>query len=230
MAQFPFPRGNFYFFKFYSGVQLINKQYDNFRWTAKGLSHTYTHIHSPQMPLPSELSHNIAQRSMCYTIGPCWLSILNTAVCTSLSQTPELHLFFRVGPLLADAPAFLHQRMSYFTTVPSEKSAVIWIIASEALSGCFPVFFFSFTQLHYDMLGHRFLLIYTLVFAKLLESLGLCLSPDLLSFQPLFLQTLFLQCTFSSSSQRLMTCLLIFSQGSHRHSSVFNFFSLVQIG
>ena len=48
--------------------------------------------------------------------------------------------------------------------------------------------------------GHGFLLIFTLVFAKFLESLGLCLSPDLLSFQPLFHQTLFLQCTFSSSS------------------------------
>ena len=93
---------------------------------------------------------------------------------------------------MADAPAFLHQRMSYFATVRSEKSAVIWIIASESLSGCFPVFFFSFRQLHYNMFGPRFLLIYTLVFAKLLESLGLCLSPDLLSFQPLFLQTLFI--------------------------------------
>ena len=29
---------------------------------------------------------------MCYTVGPCWLSILNTAVCTCSSQTSSLSL------------------------------------------------------------------------------------------------------------------------------------------
>ena len=42
----------------------------------KGLSHTCTYIHSPPSRLPSRLSHNIEQSSMCYTVGPCWLSIL----------------------------------------------------------------------------------------------------------------------------------------------------------
>ena len=28
------------------------------------------------------LLHNIEQSSLCYTVGPCWLSILNIAVCT----------------------------------------------------------------------------------------------------------------------------------------------------
>ena len=36
---------------------------------------------SPQIPLPSRLSHNIEQSPMCYTVGPCWLSILNIEVC-----------------------------------------------------------------------------------------------------------------------------------------------------
>ena len=36
-----------------------------------------------QAPLPSRLPHNIEQSSLCYTVGPCWLSILNTAVWTS---------------------------------------------------------------------------------------------------------------------------------------------------
>ena len=44
----------------------------------------------PQAPLPSRLPHNIEQSSLCYTVGPCWLSILNTAVCTCPSQTPYL--------------------------------------------------------------------------------------------------------------------------------------------
>ena len=32
------------------------------------------------------LLHNIEQSSLCYTGSPCWLSILNTAVCTYPSQ------------------------------------------------------------------------------------------------------------------------------------------------
>ena len=46
-------------------------------------SATHTHISIlPQTPLPSRLPHNIKQRSLCYTAGPCWLSILDIAVCT----------------------------------------------------------------------------------------------------------------------------------------------------
>ena len=36
----------------------------------------------PQAPLLSKLAHNIEQSFMCCTIGLCWLSILNIAVCT----------------------------------------------------------------------------------------------------------------------------------------------------
>ena len=42
---------------------------------------TYTCIHFPFRPLPAKLSHIIEQNSLCYTVGPCWLSILNTAGC-----------------------------------------------------------------------------------------------------------------------------------------------------
>ena len=44
-----------------------------------------THIHVSilsQIPLPSRLPHNTEQNSMCCTVGPYWLSILNTAVCS----------------------------------------------------------------------------------------------------------------------------------------------------
>ena len=33
-----------------------------------------------QIPLPSSLAHNIEQSSLCYTVRPCWLFILNKAV------------------------------------------------------------------------------------------------------------------------------------------------------
>ena len=35
-----------------------------------------------QILFPIRLLHNTEQSSLCYTVGPCWLSILNTAVCT----------------------------------------------------------------------------------------------------------------------------------------------------
>ena len=47
------------------------------------------HIHVsflPQTPLPSRLPHNIEQSSLCYIVGLCWLSILNTEVYTCLSR------------------------------------------------------------------------------------------------------------------------------------------------
>ena len=41
----------------------------------------------PQIPFPSRLPHNTEQSPLCYTVGPCWVPILNTAVCTCPSQT-----------------------------------------------------------------------------------------------------------------------------------------------
>ena len=40
-----------------------------------------------QILFPFKLLQSIEQSSLCYTVGPCWLSILNTAVCTCQSQT-----------------------------------------------------------------------------------------------------------------------------------------------
>ena len=50
------------------------------------------HIHVsilPKAPFPPRLPHNIEQSSLCYTVGHCWLSILNTAMNTCRSQTPK---------------------------------------------------------------------------------------------------------------------------------------------
>ena len=46
----------------------------------------------PQTPLPSRLPRNSEQSSLCCTVGPCWLSILNIVVCTCPPQTPYLSL------------------------------------------------------------------------------------------------------------------------------------------
>ena len=34
----------------------------------------------PQTPFPSRLPCNTEQSSLCFTVGPCWSSILNVAV------------------------------------------------------------------------------------------------------------------------------------------------------
>ena len=68
---------NFFFFNI--GVKLINKTVI--------VSDTRGSI-LPQTPLVSRLPHNIKQCSLCYSVGPCWLSILSIAVCTCPSQTP----------------------------------------------------------------------------------------------------------------------------------------------
>ena len=44
----------------------------------------------PTKPAPSHWD----QTSLCYTVGPWWLSILNLAVCTCWPQTP-LHVSFK---------------------------------------------------------------------------------------------------------------------------------------
>ena len=84
----------FYIFKFlfYIGEQLINNVV-----LVSGVqqSDSVIHIHVSilfQILFPPRLLQNIEQCSLCYTVGPCWLSILNIAVCTCQSQTPILSL------------------------------------------------------------------------------------------------------------------------------------------
>ena len=51
------------------------------------------HIHVSillQPILPPRLPHNIEQSSLCYTVGPFWLSILNIALCPCPSQMPPI--------------------------------------------------------------------------------------------------------------------------------------------
>ena len=51
---------------------------DSFKWTAKGLSHTYTCIHSTPNSLLIQLPHDTEQSSLCCS-RICWLSIINIA-------------------------------------------------------------------------------------------------------------------------------------------------------
>ena len=78
----------FFNFLFYIRVKLINNVV-----LVSGVqqSDSVIHIHVSllfQILFPIRLLQNIEQSSLCYTVGPCWLSILNIAVCTCQSQTP----------------------------------------------------------------------------------------------------------------------------------------------
>ena len=58
-------------------------------------SDSVTHIHISilfQIFFPFRLLQNIEQSSLCCTVGLCWLSILNIAVCTCQSRIPSLSL------------------------------------------------------------------------------------------------------------------------------------------
>ena len=45
-----------------------------------------------QILFPLKALQNIEHRSLCYTVGPHWLSILNMVMCTCQSQTLNLSL------------------------------------------------------------------------------------------------------------------------------------------
>ena len=71
----------FFFFNFYFvlGYNQLTMLWE-FQLNTEG-THSAIHINVSSLPqtlLPSRLLHNIEQSSMCYTTGPCWLSILNT--------------------------------------------------------------------------------------------------------------------------------------------------------
>ena len=54
--------------------------------------------------LPFRLPHNIEQSSLCYTVGPCWLSIYSIAVCTCPSHV-HVHEYLLPSPFPPAAAA-----------------------------------------------------------------------------------------------------------------------------
>ena len=59
----------------------------------------------PQTSLPSRLAHNIEQSSLCYAVGPCWLPMLNIAMCTCILNPPvQVGTGVRVPPYVHRGP------------------------------------------------------------------------------------------------------------------------------
>ena len=67
---------------------IANWQYsDNFRWTEKWPSYIKHVSILSQTPSPSRLPHDIEQQPLCYTVGPCWLSIKYSSVFMSIPNS-----------------------------------------------------------------------------------------------------------------------------------------------
>ena len=79
-------------FLFHIGVQFTNNVV---LVSGAQESDSVIHIHVStlfQILFPFRLLQNTEQTCLSYTVGTCWLSILNTAVCTCQFQTPNLSL------------------------------------------------------------------------------------------------------------------------------------------
>ena len=98
---------------FYFRIQLINNVTASDGQQRDSAIHIHVSI-LPQTPLPSRLPHHSKKSSLCYTVGPCWLSILNTVLCACRSQTPELSL----------SPILLHP------LAPSNHKFILQVCAS----------------------------------------------------------------------------------------------------
>jgi len=78
----------------------------------------FLHVHISilsQTPLPSRLPYNIEQNSLCYILGPCWISILNSiyaaaAAAKSLQSCPTLCNPIDGSPSGATVPGILQAR------------------------------------------------------------------------------------------------------------------------
>jgi len=72
---------------------IVDLQCVSFKCTTKWFSYTYIHVSILfQILSPLKLLQNIEYSSLCYTVGPCWLSVLYIVVCTRKSQTLSLSL------------------------------------------------------------------------------------------------------------------------------------------
>ena len=82
------------------------------------------HIHVcifPQVPLPSRLSHNIEQSSLCYAVGLRWLSVSDAAVCCCCRLVAKscLTLFLPHGTVAHQAPLSMEfSRQEYWSGLP----------------------------------------------------------------------------------------------------------------
>ena len=78
--------------KFYWSIQLIYSVLDSGVLQNDSVIHIHIFILF-QILFPYRLSQNIKQSPLCYTIGPCWLSILHIQQCLYVNSKLLVHPF-----------------------------------------------------------------------------------------------------------------------------------------
>ena len=117
----------------------------------------------PKSPFLSRLPHNTEQSSLSCTVGPCWLSILNT-VCTCPSQTPNypflpttiIQILFKWAKCLGSEKV---SNLPSVTHWQSQRSQKRWPTFSERQEGggdgCGPTSNCSFVSNIYEKNGNH---------------------------------------------------------------------------
>jgi len=88
------------------------------------------HVHGlifPQTAFPSRLPHNTEQSSVCCTVGPCWLSILNITV--GMNRKKRIVREFRINrytPL-----SFCFFNVAFISVVLCKKVGLPWWLSSK---------------------------------------------------------------------------------------------------
>ena len=90
IVSFSFPFFFLHFQKFWNLVDL--RCCVTFRCTVKWFSYIYVCIFFFYILFHYRLLQDTGYNSLCYTVGPCWLSIFYIVVCICQSQTPNLSL------------------------------------------------------------------------------------------------------------------------------------------
>ena len=105
-----------YFFKFIFYWSIVELQRCvNYCCTAKWLSYTHIYILS-HILFHYGLSQDIEYSSLCYTVGPCCLSILYIPVFICQSQTPNPTLSYPL-PTWQPLVCFLHLWVCFFFVI-----------------------------------------------------------------------------------------------------------------
>ena len=93
-------------------------------------------------PRGSRLPYNIEQKALCHSVGPYLLPILNTAVCTCLSPTPEKCECQCISLLWASQ----HFSFGYLS--------IVWLLICSHILSLFTMFPLALLSCHLVSSGH----------------------------------------------------------------------------
>ena len=136
---------NFSFFLFFKWSLVNLPCCVSFKYTGKWFS--YTHIHSYPYMLFQIIFHYILLQAikysfLCYTVGPCYLSVLYIVVCICSSQTPNLSLPsmptipFGNHKFVFGVPVVAHQKWTWVVSMRMQVQSLASLSGSKIWCCC----------------------------------------------------------------------------------------------